>query len=114
MKNASIFGALLLLTACGEAPTSTSTGGNAEKAPTPKVARTCESIRPDVVRVAATNGVVIVKIYEPVTLLTEPKKVSCSGRAVVSTGVEAQIYYRSFQDEEGDWMIQYAEQPLEK
>lgn len=81
--------------------------------PTAEFVRTCDSITPEVIRTAATNGVTIVKIYDPKTIKTEPKKISCSGRALVSSGQEATIYYRSFQDEDGDWLIRYAEQRLD-
>lgn len=108
-----LFTTLLLLSACGE-PSQTTTGGNADSPPTPEIVRTCESIRPEVIRVAATNGVTVVKIYDPTTIKAEPKKISCTGRALVSTGQEAKIYYRDVQDEDGDWLIQYSEQPLEK
>lgn len=109
-----LFAALLLLPACGEAPTAQSTGGEATASPQPEIVRTCESIRPEVIRVAATNGVTIVKIYDPTTIKAEPKKISCTGRVLVSTGAEGTFYYRDMQDEDGDWLIQYADQPLEK
>ena len=97
----------LLLSACG----------SADRQPTPPVAevvRTCESIRSDIIKLAGERGFTIVKIYEPTTIKTEPKKVSCTGRAVVGTGEEAKIYYRNYQDQEGDWLVQYSEVPLEK
>jgi hypothetical protein len=108
-----LFAALLLLSACGE-PSQTTIGGKADSAPTPEIVRTCESIIPEVIRVAATNGVTVVKIYDPKIIKTEPKKISCTGRVLVSTGQEAKIYYRDMQDKDGDWLIQYAEQPLEQ
>ncbi len=97
------------LSACGP------NGGQPAPAspPTPQIVRTCDSIRPEVIRTAAANGVSIVKIYNPRTIKSEPKKVSCSGRALVSSGQEAKIYYRDFQDDDGDWLIQYAEKPLD-
>ncbi|QGP77773.1 hypothetical protein [Sphingobium sp. CAP-1] len=106
--------ALLLVAGCGEAPTSQSTGGEADRAAPSEIVRTCESIRSEVIRVAATNGVKVVKIYNPKTIKAEPKKISCKGRVLVSSGAEAEIYYRDMQDEDGDWLIQYAEQPLEE
>ena len=95
------------LSACGSATN--------EPAPKPSVTvRTCESIREGIIRLAGERGVTIVKIYEPTPIKIEPKKVSCTGRAVVSSGQEAKIYYRAYQDQEGDWLLQYAEEPLEK
>lgn len=106
--------ALALLSACSEPSETATTGGDADSVATPKIVRTCESIIPEVIRVAATNGVTVVKIYDPKTIKTEPKKISCTGRVLVSTGQEATIYYRDMQDKDGDWLIQYAEQPLEQ
>lgn len=80
--------------------------------PTPSEVRTCSSIRDAVIRTAAQNGVNIVKIYEPTTILDTPAKLDCSGRAVVSTGQQATIYYRSFEDADGDRLIQYGETKL--
>lgn len=99
--------ALMPLAACGS--------GETEPAPKPtETVRTCESIREGITRLAGERGVTIVKIYEPTPVKIEPKKVSCTGRAVVSSGQEAKIYYRAYQDQEGDWLLQYAEEPLEK
>ena len=114
MHKTIMLAALALLSACGEPSGTTTTGGDADSAPTSEIVRTCESIIPEVIRVAATNGVTVVKIYDPKAIKTEPKKISCTGRVLVSTGQEAKIYYRDMQDEDGDWLIQYAEQPLEK
>ncbi len=75
--------------------------------------KTCDSLRSEVIRVAATNGVNIVKIYDPKVVKDEPKKTSCSGRALVSSGQEAILYYRDYQDDDGEWLVQYAEQPLD-
>ncbi len=98
---------LLPLAACGSAT------NELEPKPTETV-RTCESIREGIIRLAGERGVTIVKIYEPTAVKIEQKKVSCTGRAVVSSGQEAKIYYRAYQDQEGDWLLQYAEEPLEK
>lgn len=121
MRYASFAAALLLLSACDKAPTpqldnpgTVISDVPSTASPPPEVVRTCESIRPDVIRVAGDNGVTIVKIYDPKTISAEPKHISCSGRALVSSGVEAKIYYRNFQDGDGDWLVQYAEQPFEK
>ena len=75
--------------------------------------KTCDSLRSEVIRIAATNGVNIVKIYDPKLIKDEPKKTSCSGRALVSSGQEAILYYRDYQDDDGEWLVQYAEQPLD-
>ncbi|MBA2935313.1 hypothetical protein HZF05_14590 [Sphingomonas sp. CGMCC 1.13654] len=88
-------------------------GSNDNPPPAPEIVRTCESIRSDVIRIAATNGVTMVKIYDPKTLKTGPKEISCSGRVLVSSGQSTTLYYRDSQDEDGDWLVQYAEQPLE-
>lgn len=104
------FALAALLTACGG---DTKTASNDAKTEAPTQTRTCENIRDEVIRVAGTNGVTIVKIYEPKTIKTEPTKISCSGRAVVSTGQEARIFYRDYQDEDGDWLVQYSEAPLD-
>ncbi len=102
-----------MLSACGDGGSSTNTE-TVSAATTPSVeAGTCESIRPDVIRIAAGNGVNIVKIYDPKVVKSEPKKISCSGRALVSSGQEAVIYYRDSQDADGDWLVQYAEEPLD-
>lgn len=79
----------------------------------PVETRTCESIRDDVIRTAAQNGVNIVKIYEPKTILDTPDKLDCSGRALVGTGQQATIYFRSFKDADGDRLIQYSETKLD-
>lgn len=104
-----------LLTACGGGAPSTNTETASEAgAAGPSVeVRTCESIRSDVIRIAAGNGVSIVKIYDPKVVKSEPKKISCSGRALVSSGQEAILYYRDSQDADGDWLVQYAETPLD-
>jgi hypothetical protein len=75
--------------------------------------KSCDSLRSEVIRIAATNGVNIVKIYDPKVVKEEPKKTSCSGRALVSSGQEAILYYRDYQDDDGEWLVQYAEQPLD-
>lgn len=75
--------------------------------------RTCESIRDDVIRAAGQNGVNIVKIYDPKTVTDTPDKLTCTGRALVSSGQEAKIYYRSFKDADGDRLIQYSEEKLD-
>lgn len=75
--------------------------------------RTCESIRDEVIRIAAQNGVNVVKIYDPETILDTPDKLTCTGRAMVSSGQEAKIYYRSFKDADGDRLIQYSEEKLD-
>ena len=99
--------AAIPLTACGSATN--------EPAPKPtETVRTCESIHKSIIRLAGEHSVTIVKIYEPTQVKIEPKKVSCTGRAVVSSGQEAKLYYRAYQDQEGDWLLQYAEEPLEK
>lgn len=89
-----------------------------QPAPTPaepiKEVRTCESIRADVIAISEKNPVNIIKIYDPKAVVTEPKKVSCSGRAALSNAMEATVYYRAFEDEEGDWMVEYSENPLDK
>lgn len=82
--------------------------------PVPEMVRTCESIRADIIGLATQRGVSIVKIYDPKAIKIEPKKVSCSGRAVVSSAQQTKLYYRNYMDEEGDWLLEYAEQPLEK
>lgn len=99
--------AAIHLTACG------STTNDPAPKPTETV-RTCESIREGIIRLAGERGVTVVKIYEPKPVKIEPKKVSCVGRAVVGTGQETTVYYRSYQDQEGDWLLQYSEQPLEQ
>lgn len=97
----------LLLAGCGTEPD--------ESWPKPtETIRTCESIRDEIIMLAEERGVTIVKIYEPTPVKIEPKKVSCKGRAVVGSGQEATIFYRAYEDEEGDWLIQYAEEPLEE
>ncbi|PZT90761.1 MAG: hypothetical protein DI625_17140 [Sphingomonas sp.] len=79
----------------------------------PVEVRTCESIRDDVIRIAGQNGVNIVKIYEPQTLVDTPDKLDCSGRVLVSSGQEAKLYYRSFKDADGDRLVQYSEQKMD-
>jgi hypothetical protein len=103
------------LTACGGSAPSTNTETASEAgAAAPSIeSRTCESIRSDVIHIAAGNGVNIVKIYDPKVVKSEPKKISCSGRALVSSGQEATLYYRDSQDADGDWLVQYAETPLD-
>lgn len=76
--------------------------------------RTCESIRDDVIALTEKNPVSIVKIYEPTVVMTKPKKVSCSGRAMLSNSMEATVYYRAFEDPEGGWLVEYSENTLEK
>lgn len=75
--------------------------------------RSCDSIRDGIIDLASTRGVTIVKIYEPKTITDEPKMISCSGRAVVDSGQQAKLYYRNYQDQEGDWLLEYSEQPFE-
>lgn len=75
--------------------------------------RTCESIRAEVIRIAAGNGINIVKTYVPKALVSTPDKICCSGLALVSSGQEARIFYREFKDAEGDWLVQYSETALD-
>lgn len=75
--------------------------------------RTCESIRDDIIRIAGQNGVNVVKIYDPKTIRDTPKKLDCTGRAMVSSGQEATIFYRSFEDADGDRLVQYSEQKMD-
>ena len=73
--------AAIPLTACG----------SATNEPAPKqteTVRTCETIREGIIRLAGERGVTIVKIYEPTPVKIEPKKVSCTGRAVVGIAAE--------------------------
>jgi hypothetical protein len=105
--------AALVLSGCGEAPSDTDAAAGADNLAAMATVRTCEGIRADVISIAAGHGVNIVKIYDPVVVKNEPKKISCRGRALVSSGQEATIYYRDTQDADGDWLVQYAEQPLE-
>ena len=93
------------LTACGN-----ETVGEKQEATT---AYTCKSIRGDIIRVAKDNDLQLVQIYEPKTILTEPDKVSCSGRALASDKSEATLYYRSYLDQEGARLFEYNFQPLE-
>jgi len=91
--------------------------GGTEKPPEPESAkpvRTCESIRDDIISLAMERGVSIVKIYDPSPVKIEAKKVSCVGRAMVSSGQETKLYYRNYVDQEGDWLVEYSEEPLEK
>ena len=76
-------------------------------------ANTCDTIRAEVIRVAATNGVNIVKVYDPKTIKSTPTKAVCSGRALVSSGQEAKIYYRNYQDADGDWLVDYSDNRLD-
>jgi hypothetical protein len=102
------------LTACGGASTSgNDTAPATSDAGVTEEARTCASIRSYVIKTAAENGVNIVKIYNPKTILNEPKKVSCSGRALVGSGQEAIVYYRNYQDSDGDWLVEYSERRLD-
>ncbi len=103
----------VVLSACGGEGSSTNTETVSETATRPVEVRTCESVRSEVIRIAAGNGVNIVKIYDPKVVRSQPKKISCSGRALVSSGQEAVIYYRDSQDTDGDWLVQYAEEPLD-
>lgn len=111
MKNITLMlTAAAMLAGCGSADEPASAPS---PTPAPQVATSCSDLRDDVIRTAATNGVTIVKIYEPKTIKSGPAGSSCSGRAVISTGQAAKIYYRNFKDEDGDWLVQYAEQPFE-
>lgn len=106
----SIAVALLALTVagCGSGDTTDSAAGQQQSEK-----KTCDSLRSEVIRAAATNGVNIVKIYDPKLIKDEPKKTSCSGRALVSSGQETILYYRDYQDDDGEWLVQYAEQRLD-
>lgn len=101
------FAFVACLTGCGGKTTSTAAETPAESI------RTCETIRADVIRLTEKNPTSIVKIYNPVTVKNEQKKVSCSGRAMLSNAQEAIVYYRAFEDPEGDWLVEYAEKPLD-
>lgn len=74
--------------------------------------RNCDSIRGGIIELASTRGVIIVKIYEPETITDMPQMISCSGRAVVDSGQQATLYYRNYKDQEGDWLLEYSEQPF--
>lgn len=76
-------------------------------------ADTCESIRGEIIKQAKDNGFKLVQIYEPKTILNEPNKVSCSGRALVSDMSERTLYYRTYKDQEGTWLVEYNTEPLE-
>lgn len=99
------FALMATLTACGYEPASI--------APDAASAFTCESIRGDIIRVAKDNNLQLVQIYEPKTVLTEPNKVSCSGRALASDKSEGTLYYRTYLDQEGSRLFEYNAQPLE-
>ena len=62
---------------------------------------------------AKDNNLQLVQIYEPKTVLTEPDKVSCSGRALASDKSEGTLYYRTYLDQEGSRLFEYNAQPLE-
>lgn len=105
------------LTFIGLAVTMLSACGGAESAPEPEVTetvRTCESIRDDIINLATERGVNIVKIYNPSPVKIEATNISCVGRAMVSSGEEAKLFYRNYVDQEGDWLLEYSEEPLEK
>lgn len=93
------------LTGCGYDPTS--------QTPVATTADTCESIRGEIVRQAKDNDFQLVQIYEPKTVLKEPNKVSCSGRALASDKTERTLYYRTYKDQEGSWLVEYDTEPLE-
>lgn len=103
------------LAACGDNKPAEDEAAEIAKA---EPARTCESIRERIVllseRNAGTSNNTIVKIYDPKTVKSEPSKVSCSGRAMLSNAQEATVYYRSYKDADGEWLIEYNEKPLEK
>lgn len=99
---------MVLLSACGmEEPTDNLASTE------PAEVRTCESIRDDVIRIAGQNGVHVVKIYEPKTIVDTPDKLDCSGRVLVSSGQETTLYYRSFKDADGDRLVQYSERKMD-
>ncbi len=110
--------ALAILTgvsACGE---STPTDETATEVAATEPVRTCENIREQVIllseRNVAANVNTIIKIYDPKTVKAEPGKVSCSGRAILSNAEETTVYYRAYQDSDGEWLIEFNEKPLEK
>lgn len=102
--------AATLLSACGGSASQTTNASASTKVERP---RTCESIRPEVIRIASGNGVNIVKIYDPKTIGSGPKKVTCSGRALLSGGQEALFYYRNYQDADGDWLVEYNDNKMD-
>lgn len=110
MRALTIAAVLLPLAACGETKSSDE-GLIVEQQ---ERVRTCESIREDIIRLAGERGVIVVQIYEPTPVKIEPKKVSCKGRAVTGSAQETTVYYRAFEDQEGDWMIEYSEAPLDE
>lgn len=113
--------ALALVLAAGLAACGDNQSAKDEAAEIAKVepARTCESIREQIVllterNVGKNSNNTIVKIYDPKTVKSEPSKVSCSGRAMLSNAQEATVYYRTYKDADGEWLIEYNEKPLEK
>ena len=96
-----------LLAACGSEEVAQEPAG-----PVVETIRSCDSIRDGIINLASGRGVTIVKIYEPKTLLDEPKMVSCSGRAMVDSGQQTALYYRSYEDQEGDRLLEYSEEPF--
>ena len=87
-------------------------GSEESAGPVAETIRSCDSIRNDIIDLARTQGVTIVKIYEPKTIINEPKLVSCSGRVVLSTRQETTLYYSNYEDQEGDWLLEYSDEPL--
>lgn len=102
----------LLATSCGGSATTVDNTATATAQPHIN-SDTCDTVRAEVIRVAANNGVNIVKIYEPKTIKSTPTKAVCSGRALVSSGQQAAVYYRTFQDADGDWLVEYSENRLD-
>lgn len=96
-----------LLTAYGTADTEEQAA-----APVTETIRTCDSIRDGIINLASGRGVTIVKIYEPKTIIDKPEMISCSGRAMVDSGQQVTLYYRNYKDQEGDWLLEYSEEPL--
>ena len=78
-----------------------------------EIVRDCDTIRDGIIRVAAENGVNIVKIYDPTPVESNPTKVSCSGIALLGSGLEAPMYYQAKQDKDGDWLLMYSDNELD-